>query len=369
MTKLKVLIPIRRDKCDLADHLAEFKKFQETFDVYIEELTTAENFINALKTKYNDISAVWATSSLYKYGGLNPFIDYLPKTVRIVAFPWVGHNAFDGKKLRERGIILANIGDSPAKDVADIALLLTLATFRYSSYLEHALRISDASITEAREAFGGENFDPKTGEPVPPGDIENKNLAKNLTIGGKTLDSPANKIAGIVGLGSIGKEIAKRLNAIGMEIKYTKRSPLTEKEAAKLPFDTEFYPTFEELIPHVDLLVIAVPHSEATINLINEKTIKLIKKNARIVNIGRGTAIDEDVLLKALDDGTINSVGLDVFQNEPKIDERFLNRWDVVILPHVGSFTVDNFTDANIKTIRNIEDVLLHDGPSLSAVN
>lgn len=369
MTKHKVLIPIHPDKCDLADHLPEFKKFQQTFDVHIEVLTTSENFIHALKTKYNDIAAVWATSSLYKLGGLNPFIDYLPDTVKVVAFPWVGHNAFDGKKLKEKGIILANIGDSPSKDVADIALLLTLATFRYSSYLEHALRTSDASISEARDSFGSDSFDPKTGEPIPPEDIKHKNLAKKLTIGGKTLDSPANKVAGLVGLGSIGKEIAKRLDAIGMSIKYTKRTPLKPEEEEALPFKAKFYSSFEELIPHVDLLVIAVPHSESTINLINKDSVKLLKKNVRIVNIGRGTAIDEDVLLEALDDGTVNSVGLDVFQNEPKIDKRFLNRWDVVILPHIGSFTVDNFRDANIRVIENIEDVLLHDGPSLSPVN
>jgi len=369
MTKLKVLIPIHPDNCDLADHLPEFAKFKENFEVHIETITTAENFIEALKTKYNDINGLWATSSLFKVGGFNPFIDHLPNTLKIVAFPWVGHNNFDGAKLKERGIILTNIGNSPSKDVADIALLLTLATFRYSSYLEHALRISDANISEARDAFGGDEFDVKTGEPIPPKDENHKNLAKKLTIGGKSLESPAGKVAGIVGLGSIGKEIAKRLSVIGLDIKYTKRKPLTEEEIKELPFKTEFFPSFEELIPHIDLLVLAVPHSEATVNLINEKTIKLFKKGVRIINIGRGTAINEEVLLKALDEGIVNSVGLDVFQNEPKIDKRFLNRWDVTILPHIGSFTLDNFRDANVTVMKNIENVLLYNGPGLSPVN
>lgn len=369
MTKSKVLVPIHPDRSDLADHLPEFKKFQEKLDVHIHTLTTPEDFIHDLKTKFNDISALWITTSLFKIGGLNPFIDYLPDSVKVVSFPWVGHNAFDGEKLKKKGIILANVGDSSSKDVADIALLLTLGTFRYSSYLEHSLRISDANITEARATFGGDGFDPKTGEPIPPENIEHTNFAKKLTIGGKTVDSPSGKVAGIVGLGSIGKEIAKRLSVIGMDIKYTKRTPLKQEEEEKLGFKTEFYPSFEELIPHVDLIVIAVPHSAATINLINEKTIKLVKKGVRIVNIGRGTAIDEDVLLKALDDGTVNAVGLDVFQNEPKIDKRFLNRWDVTILPHIGSFTVENFEGANIRVIENIEDVLLHGGESLSPVN
>ncbi|CCH40751.1 Adenosylhomocysteinase [Wickerhamomyces ciferrii] len=354
---------------DLADDIPEFKKLQQDFEVFIEVLTTPEAFLHSLKTKYNDISAIYLTFSIFKIGGLNPFIDYLPSTLKIVAISWVGHNAIDGAKLRDRGIILTNIGDASAKDVADIALFLSISVFRNTSYLEHSLRSNNGDITQAREVLGGESIDPVTKEPLPPTDPYRKNLAKFLTIGGKELNSPFGKTVGIVGLGGIGKEIAKRLNVIGLKIKYTKRKPLTEIEQEELGFPTEFVSNFNELLPQIDLLVLAVPQSPETTHLINEETIKLVKPGLRIVNIGRGAAIDEDVLLKALDDGIVNSVGLDVFKNEPHIDPRFVNRWDVTILPHMGSFTVDNFRISNATLIKNIENVLLQGGEGLFPVN
>lgn len=367
----KVLIPVNAEVPDLPDHVAEFKQFQKDFEVIRQPfLETIGEWEEAFKGDLKDIGAFWVTNVFFGSSiKFNELIDLFPESVRVVVIPWVGHDNLDGPKLRAKGIILANVGDAPSKDVADIALSLTLSTFRYTSYFEGALRKKGGNITEVRSVLGGTDVDPETREPLAPTDPKRKQWTKYVSVGGKDLNSPAGKVAGIVGLGSIGKEIALRLWAIGLKIAYTKRTPLSEEESRGFPYQPIYYESLEELAPHVDLLVLAVPHSPATVKLINEDSIKLFKKGVRIVNIGRGSVIDEDVLFKALDDGTVNSVGLDVFLNEPQIDKRFLNRADVAILPHLGSFTLDNFKDAVIRSIENIEDVLLHDGPALHPVN
>jgi lactate dehydrogenase-like 2-hydroxyacid dehydrogenase len=371
MTKYKVFLPIHPSRVDIPDHLPEFQQFQEQFDVIVKKIDIKElsEWKNLFETELRDISAIWATNVFFRLPfKFNDIIDFFPKSLRVVVLPWVGHDSFDGAKLREKGIVLANAGEAPSKDVADIALQLTLGTFRYTSYFEKSLRAKAGNITEVRQVLGGTEVD-ITGEPLPPADEDRKNWTKYVTLGGKTLNSPAGKVVGLVGLGAIGKEIALRLWAIGMKIAYTKRSELAKEELESLPYKPTFYESFEDLIPHVDLLVLAVPHTPQTVRLINEDSISLFKKGVRIVNIGRGSAIDEDVLFKALDDGTVNSAGLDVFLNEPQIDKRFLNRHDVVILPHLGSFTVDNFRISTIRTIENIKDVILGSGSGISPVN
>lgn len=369
----KVLYPVASlSNEEYPDHIPEFRQFEKDFNVVYKSFDQPfEDIKELFRTgDLNDVEAIWLTGAVIRLQyPFNDLIDYFPETLRVIALPWVGHDRIDGAKLRSRGIHLVNIGDAPSKDVADIALQLTLGTFRYTHFFERKLRESNGSIAKAREVIGGTDVDTKTREPLPPTDPKRKNYTKYVTVGGKALNSPAGKVAGIVGLGSIGKEIAIRLWAIGMEISYTKRTPLKNGELSGLPYKPTYFNSFEELIPHVDLLILAVPHSSETTHLINKDTIKLFKRGARVVNIGRGSAIDEDVLLKALDDGTINSAGLDVFQNEPNIDPRFVNRHDVTILPHLGSFTEDNFRDSTLRTIENIRDVLVNGGQGIHLVN
>lgn len=371
MTKLKVFLPINPQRGDIPDHFEAFQKFQKEFDVIIRPMSSdLEEWKTALAGELSDISAIWITNVVFTLAGeFNSLIDFFPPSLRVIAVPWVGHDRFDGVRLREKGIVLCNVGDSSAKDVADIALYLALGTFRYTSYFDKAFRENKCDITATRRVIGGTDYDSETKQPLVSNDPARLNWAKYMTVGGKSMDSPSGKIAGIVGLGAIGKEIALRLWALGMKIVYTKRTPLSEEEVKALPYEPVYYSSFEEMVPHVDLLALAVPNTPQTENLINENTIKLFKKGSRIVNIGRGNAIDEEVLLKALDDGTLNSVGLDVFRNEPKVDKRFADRFDVVLAPHLGSFTMDNFRGAAERTIENIRNVIVDDGPGICPVN
>ncbi|ODV94141.1 hypothetical protein PACTADRAFT_34953 [Pachysolen tannophilus NRRL Y-2460] len=366
MTKFKVLIT--GDNAEVAEHTEKFKKFEESFEVVRDHVESKEEFIENLQTLHSDVAAIWmADSKLYQYGGPNAFIDYFPPSVKLFCFPWVGYDSIDGPKLRSKGISLCNVGSASASHVADIALYLTLSAFRFTSFFEHSLR-THGEFGPSRVVLGSEEFHPETGLPVIP--KKKVNLTRGVRLGGKVIESPGGKTAGIVGLGSIGKEIAKRLQALGMNVLYNKRTPLILKEKEEEFYrPLKYYQKFDEMIPNCDLIVFAVPGSPETKHLINKDSILKVKKGVRIVNIGRGSAIDEEVLFKALDDGTITSVGLDVFQNEPKIDKRFLNRWDVTITPHMGSTTTDNLIDANNACIDNINDVLLNNGPGISLVN
>jgi lactate dehydrogenase-like 2-hydroxyacid dehydrogenase len=366
MSKPQVLV-LTTESSEHADHIPEYKEFLTFFDVIVYQVTTRAELISKFSHEFKNIEAIWTTGhSIYSIGGVTELAPHFPESVKVYCFSWVGYLEEERQVLKNRGIKFCNVGDVSAHDVADCALYLTLSCFKFGNFFEHQFRPA-LSIMPAREILGSRAFDSE-GEPLPP-PANGVNLAHSSSIGGKKVESPTGKVAGIVGLGSIGKEIGYRLNAIGMKISYTKRSPLSAADEAQLGYTAKFYSSFKELIQEVDLIVIAVPHSPETENLINRETLKLAKRGVRIVNIGRGTAIDEEALLDALDDGTVCSVGLDVFRNEPNgVDPRFAKRWDVTMTPHFGSLTTDNIVDSNKRCMANIKNILLEGGEGVTPI-
>ncbi|KAH3675774.1 hypothetical protein WICPIJ_009227 [Wickerhamomyces pijperi] len=354
MTKLKVLYPYFDSVVDeTPSHLPEFEQFCQDFCVIFYKLSTPQDLIRAFHYELSDISGIFFTDRFHFFADFKDYIPHFPKSLEVVSYPWVGSEIFKPEALREKGINLCNVGEGCADDVADVALQLTLSTFRFTSFLESTLR-STKTITAARAVSSTLDINTKTGLPC----NSTGTVAKGVRIGGKKVVSPRGRTAGIVGLGSIGKAIARRLSCIGLNIKYTKRTPLTEEETNSFPFDLQYVVSLEELIPQVDVLILCVPETPQTINMVNSKTLALFQKGSRIVNVGRGSAVNEDDLLVALDNGTISSFGADVFQNEPNIDERLLNRFDVMVLPHVGPFTCDNFDRAHGQVVENITQAL-----------
>ncbi|KAH3683478.1 hypothetical protein WICPIJ_005562 [Wickerhamomyces pijperi] len=362
MTRPKILYPYSTIRTEIPDHLPEFQQFLLDFEVIFYPISTQQHFIQALQSRFNDIQGLYATEAMFELFPFRDLIPHFPETLRVFAYPWVGFNLWEPEMMKQKGIIMTNIGDAAAPDVADIALQLTLSVFRFTPFIQEKLR-TIAKFDQVQLYFGGSAVDSE-GEPHKLG--PNDDASKRCTIGGKDVSSPRGKVAGIVGLGTIGKEIAIRLNAIGLKIKYHKRTPLADEELANFHFKLDYVSSVNELIPQVDLLVLAVPQTPETIDLINKDTIKLFRRGARIVNIGRGSAIDEDVLLKALDDGTITSFGADVLRNEPDMDPRFRDRFDVNILPHIGPFTNENFAISNIRVIENFRNILLEGGKGLN---
>jgi lactate dehydrogenase-like 2-hydroxyacid dehydrogenase len=135
---------------------------------------------------------------------------------------------------------------------------------------------------------------------------------------------------GVVGLGRIGKEIAKRVAAFGVEIVYHGRKP--QADAPYL-----YYPTLVGMAKAVDILMVAAPGGAETRNLINAEVLAALGPNGVLINIARGSLIDDAALIEALRTKTILAAGLDVFVNEPNVPEGYLSLDNVVLTPHVGS--------------------------------
>jgi lactate dehydrogenase-like 2-hydroxyacid dehydrogenase len=136
---------------------------------------------------------------------------------------------------------------------------------------------------------------------------------------------------GILGLGRIGKAIAQRVTALGMRVAYTGRG------RQDVPY--RFVPTLAELAAEADFLVVACPGGDATRHLVDAKILAALGAKGTLVNIARGSIVDDDALIAALRSGTIKGAGLDVFTDEPRIPEGLLGLPNVVVLPHVGSAT------------------------------
>lgn len=163
-------------------------------------------------------------------------------------------------------------------------------------------------------------------------------------IGGKRL--------AIIGMGRIGQAVAHRARPFGMEIVYHNRHPLPQ--AVENILGVRYEPDLDRLIAEADILSLHCPATPETRHVLNAERIALMKPTAYVVNTGRGELIDEDALIAALDQGRLGGAGLDVYQNEPRIDPRFLTLPNVVTLPHLGSATIEGREASGEKVIANI---------------
>jgi glyoxylate reductase len=143
---------------------------------------------------------------------------------------------------------------------------------------------------------------------------------------------------GIVGMGQIGIATARRAKAFGMNIAYTRRTPLEDHVVAEL--DAKFM-TMDELIESSDVLSLHCPYSPATHHLMSENQFARMKQTAFLINTARGPIVDEAALVNALKSGQIAGVGLDVFENEPAVHPGLLELDNAVLIPHLGSATVE----------------------------
>jgi len=223
-------------------------------------------------------------------------IAQLP-ALEIVSVFGVGYDGIDVAAARERGIAVTHTPNVLDDEVADLAMALVLAVSR-------RLVEADRYVRTGAWAKG----------PMP--------LARKVS--GARM--------GIVGLGRIGKAIARRAEAFGMSIAYTAR---TAKADAPYPY----FATAEALAREVDFLVVITPGGAATRKLIDAKVLAALGKKGYLVNVARGSVVDEPALVEALRAGTIAGAGLDVFENEPNVPAELLALDNVVLTPHVGSAT------------------------------
>lgn len=224
-------------------------------------------------------------------------MDRLP-ALEVISIMGVGYDRVDVQAARQRGIPVTHTPDVLNDEVADLAIGLMLSVARR---IPHA----DRYVREDRWARQG---------PMP--------LARKVS--GARL--------GIVGLGRIGKAVARRAAAFGMRIAYTGRT-------RQPGIAYEYFPSARELAAHSDFLVVITPGGEATRGLIDGEVLHALGPRGYLVNVARGSVVDENALVQALRDGVIAGAALDVFENEPQVPPELRALDNVVLTPHMASAT------------------------------
>ena len=223
-------------------------------------------------------------------------IAQLP-ALEIISIMGVGYDGVDVAAAKARGVMVSHTPDVLNDDVADLALALMLNVAR-------RIPQADQYVRQGRWPSG----------PMP--------LARKMS--GARL--------GIVGMGRIGQAIADRARAFGMSIAYTARS-------AKPALAYAFHATPRELAAVSDFLVVITPGGAATRKLIDSEVLRALGPDGYLINVARGSVVDEAALIAALQQGTIAGAGLDVFENEPQVPEALRALDNVVLVPHIGSAT------------------------------
>jgi glyoxylate reductase len=164
------------------------------------------------------------------------------------------------------------------------------------------------------------------------------------------------KRLGIVGMGRIGQAVARRARAFGLQIHYHNRRHVAPKIEEAL--EATYWESLDQMLARMDIVSVNCPHTPATYHLLSARRLKLMRSDAYIVNTSRGEVIDENALIRLLEAGEIGGAGLDVFEHEPSVNPKLarLARADkVVILPHMGSATIEGRVDMGNKVIINIQ--------------
>ena len=164
------------------------------------------------------------------------------------------------------------------------------------------------------------------------------------------------KRLGIVGMGRVGQAVAKRARAFGLQIHYHNRrrvAPEVEKE-----LEATYWDSLDQMLARMDIISINCPHTPATYHLLSARRLALMKPSAYIVNTARGEVIDENALARMIENNELGGAGLDVFEHEPAVNSKLLKSSKVVVLPHMGSATLEGRVDMGEKVIINIKTFL-----------
>jgi lactate dehydrogenase-like 2-hydroxyacid dehydrogenase len=235
--------------------------------------------------------------------------------LEIVASFGVGYDHVDAAYARDHNIMVTNTPDVLTEEVADIAMGLLIATLREFVKADKYLRSGQWQTQQYPLSVG----------------------------------SLRDRTVGMVGMGRIGQAIARRLEASKVPVVYHTRNPIKE-----LP--NKHYPDLMEMAKAVDTLVVIVPGGAGTAKMINAEVMKALGSRGVIINVARGTVVDEQAMIQALKSGTILAAGLDVFEREPNVPDELKAMQNVVLLPHIGSASVvtrnamDQLVVDNLKT-------------------
>jgi lactate dehydrogenase-like 2-hydroxyacid dehydrogenase len=249
-----------------------------------------EAFLKPLADKVRAIAVAYTSERIGP-----EFMQRFPKLEQISSFG-VGYDHIDAKWAGAHGIVVTNTPDVLNEEVADTALGLLLCTVREFPQADRYLRAG-------------------------------KWLEKGYPLTKATL---RDRTVGMVGMGRIGKAIARRLEAFGVPVVYHSRNP-------QAGVSYKYYPNLIDMARDVDTLMVIVPGGPSTQNMINAEVLKALGPRGILINMARGSVVDEPALIQALKDRSIYSAGLDVFAKEPQVPKELIEMDHVVLLPHLGS--------------------------------
>jgi glyoxylate reductase len=239
----------------------------------------------------------------------------------------VGYNNIDVAACKNKNVLVTNTPGVLTDATADIAMALILMTTRRLSEGERVIRNQDPWAWGMFYMLGSS--------------IQNQTL-------------------GIVGMGQIGIATALRAKSFGMKIIYTRRNRLDEKIEKELSAQ---YVSLDELLQQSDIVSLHCPYSTETHHLISDAQLSKMKKTSYLINTARGPIVNEEALANALINKTIAGAGLDVYENEPKVNEKLLKLDNVVLLPHLGSATVETRTAMATTAANNALEILSGNKP------
>ncbi|KAF7624045.1 hypothetical protein AFCA_011418 [Aspergillus flavus] len=281
---------------------------------------TREDFIrNCKEGQYDDVLVIYRSNTSTKFTG--PFdaelLAVLPKSLKYICHNGAGYDNIDVKGCTDKGIAVSSTPVAVNHATADVGIFLMIGALRQAYVPLSALR---AGQWQGQTTLGRD---------------------------------PQGKVLGILGMGGIGREMANRAKAFGMKIQYHNRSRLSPE----LEGDAT-YVSFDELLASSDVLSLNLALNASTRHIIGEKEFQKMKDGIVIVNTARGALIDEKALVAALDSGKVLSAGLDVYENEPVVEQGLVNNPKVMLLPHIGTMTYETQKDMELLVLNNLRSAV-----------
>ena len=240
--------------------------------------------------------------------------------LKLIANFGTGVDHIDLASARQRGITVTNTPGVLTEDTADMAMALILAVPRRISEGERLIRSG-----------------------------EWKGWGPTFMLGHRIWG----KRLGIIGMGRIGQAVARRAKAFGMSIHYHNRKKVHPDIEAEL--EATYWESLDQMLARMDVVTVHCPHTPATFHLLSARRLEVLPKHAYVVNTARGEIVDENALTRMLIKGDLAGAGLDVFEHEPAVNPKLLSLNNVVLLPHLGSATIEGRIDMGEKVLINIK--------------
>jgi glyoxylate reductase len=247
-------------------------------------------------------------------------LDHAGPTLKLIASFGTGIDHVDLAAAQQRGVVVTNTPGVLTEDTADMTMALILAVSRRLAEGERLIRSGGWSGWGPTSMLG-------------------------RRIWGKRL--------GILGMGRIGTALARRARGFGLSVHYHNRRPVPEDVETAL--EATYWESLDQMLAHMDVVSVNCPHTPATYHLLSARRLRLLQPHTILVNTARGEIVDEEALMGLLETRAIAGAGLDVFEHEPAVDPRLRALDNVVLLPHMGSATIEGRIAMGERVIINIK--------------